>query len=311
MLAAADGGQQRAVADEVGIAADRRGEMAVVGGAEAGVAAVLRGVGGLLEGAQEQRGQRRAATIAPHVRLDPSRDLPHQLRGLRGRHVLRQRRRRHVERRELVDEALHALGLGAFVHTIKAGRTALGEQPRDRFVGGDHQVLDQAVGLGLQAYEHLLDMPVFVEDELRLGGVERQRTAVALAPILLERCRRGPRGRQRPGPRLACALAAGEDLIDLLVAQALVRADQRAVEGGLRDRCPVQLELDRHRRALFPRHERAGVVGERLRQHRLDRARHIHARAATPRLQIDERTFGHIGADVRDVNPHARGLGEI
>jgi hypothetical protein len=88
-------------------------------------------------------------------------------------------------------------------------------------------VLDQPVGLGLFAYEHLLDVPVVVEDELRLGGVERQCAAVALAPILLERGRRRPRGCQWLGPRLACALAAGEDLVDLLVAQALVRADQR------------------------------------------------------------------------------------
>ena len=92
---ATDGGEQRAVAHEIGVAADRRGEVAVVRRPEAGMAAVLRRVGGLLEGAQDQRGQRRAtpargSTRTAHVRLDAPGDLPHQLGRLRRRHVLRQ-----------------------------------------------------------------------------------------------------------------------------------------------------------------------------------------------------------------------------
>ncbi len=185
-LAAADGGQQRAVADDVGVAADGRGEVAVGGRVQAGVAEVLGRVVGLLERAQHERAERLAPVAgAAHVLLDAPRDLPEQLGCLRGGHVLGQRRRGHLERGELVGEALDALGLGALVDAVEARHAALLEQRRDGLVGGDHQVLDQAVGLGLRAREDRDDVAVLVERELGLLGVDDERAA-ALA-LALER----------------------------------------------------------------------------------------------------------------------------
>ena len=120
VLAAADRREQRAVAHEVRVAADRRGEVAVARRAQAGVAEVDRVVARLLERAQHERGQRRAAAAgAPHVGVDHARDLADRVLGLLRRHRLRQRRGRHVERGELLDQALDAQRLRALVDAVE------------------------------------------------------------------------------------------------------------------------------------------------------------------------------------------------
>ncbi len=88
---------------------------------------------------------------AAHVLVDQARDRAHELGGLGAGHVLGQRRGGHLQRGELIDQPLDALGLGALVDAVQAGHAALLEQARDGLVGGDHQMLDQAVGLGLLA----------------------------------------------------------------------------------------------------------------------------------------------------------------
>ena len=217
--------------------------------------------------------------------------------------MLGQRRRGHLQRGELVGEALDALGLGALVHAVQARHAALLEQAGDGFVGGDHQVLDQAVGLGLRAREDREHVAVLVERELGLLGVDDERAA-ALA-LALQRGGGLARGAQRRAPRLGGGLAPGEDAVDLLVVQARVRADHRAVEGGAREHRAVQLHLDGHRHALDSGHQRARVAGERVRQHRLDGARRVHAGGAPARLAIQRRALRHVRGDVGDVHPHA------
>ncbi len=218
-----------------------------------GVAEVARRVVGLLERAQQQRAERAPpAALAPlQVLLDALRDLAEQLGRLRARHPLRQRRRRHVERGELRDEPFDALGLGSLVNAVQARRAALLEQPRDGFVGRDHQVLDQPVRLGLRAGVDRGDVAALVEDELGLLGVDDERSG-ALARRL-QACGGRARGGERLGPRLLRALGGGEDAIDLLVVEALVRADQRAVERRAHDLGAVELELDGHGEALARR----------------------------------------------------------
>ncbi len=70
----------------------------------------------------------------------------------------------------------HPFGLGALVHAKQARDALAREQPGDRLVGGDHQVLDQAVGLRLRAAQDLGDVALLVEHELGLLRVDRQRT---------------------------------------------------------------------------------------------------------------------------------------
>src|SRR4051812_49347883 len=75
VVAAGDGAEQRAVADEVGVAPDRRGEVAVGRRVQARVALVLRRVARLLERAQDQRRQPEpaAAAAATHLVGDQAR----------------------------------------------------------------------------------------------------------------------------------------------------------------------------------------------------------------------------------------------
>ncbi len=286
-LARAERGQQRPVADDVGIPADRGGEVAVGAGVQAGVAEVHRGVVGLLERAQDQGPERDApAPAVPRdVALDRDGDRAEQVRRLRRGHRVGHRRCRHLQRGELAHETLHAAGIGTLVDAIEARHLALREQPRDRLVGGDHEVLDHPVGLGLHLSVHGQGVAPLVELELGLGRVDRERPR-GLAAALQRR--RGLAGRlQRRGPRLGSALAAREDAVDPVVVQPFVRADQRAVKGCLHDVRAVELHLDRDRGPVQAGTKRAGVARERVREHRRDGARRVHARRALACLDVE------------------------
>ena len=58
---------------------------------------------------------------------------------------LGQRRRRQAERFELVDQPLNGLPVGPLVNPVQRRHATLVQHPRHLFVGGDHQMLDQAV----------------------------------------------------------------------------------------------------------------------------------------------------------------------
>ena len=157
--------------------------------------------------------------------------------------------------------------------------------------------------LGLHRRHRLDEVAAAVEGELRLDGLDGQRAAVLAAG--LQRRRRRPRGRERLGPRLLRVLGAGEDPVHAVVVQALVGADERAIEGRLDGLRAAQLELDGHRQAVDVRAQRAGVVRQRLGQHRLDRARHVDRGRAPVGLAVDRRAGAHVGRDVGDVDPDA------
>jgi hypothetical protein len=112
-----------------------------------------------------------------HVDVDASGDLADELRRLCGKQRVGQRRRGDSERGELFHELTDALRVGAFVDAVEAWDRRLREPAGDGFVGSDHQVLDQAVGLSLRARPDLDDVAVLVEGELGLLGVDHQRPA--------------------------------------------------------------------------------------------------------------------------------------
>ena len=151
---------------------------------------------------------------------------------------------------------------------------------------------------------HRLDeVAAAVEGELGLDRLDGQRAAALAAR--LERGRRRARGGQRLRPGVLRGLGAGEDAIDAVVVQALVGADERAVEGRLHGLGAAQLELDGDRQAIDAGAQRAGVVGQRLGQHRLDRAGHVDRGRAPVGLAVDRPAGPHVGRDVGDVHPHA------
>ena len=65
----------------------------------------------------------------------------------------------------------------------------------------------------------------------------------------------------------------------------------------------VHLHLDRDGELVLAGPQRAGLVGQHLRQHRLHRARHVHARAAAERLALEPSTRPDVGGHVGDVHP--------
>ena len=111
-----------------------------------------------------------------------------------------QRRRRHPERVQLLDQALDPRRVGLGVDAVDRRHPLALEQLRHLFVGEDHQPLDQAVGLGLRRPSgRATTLPLGVEAELGLGGLDVEAGRAAL----LAQRRRGLAGdRQRLGDRL-------------------------------------------------------------------------------------------------------------
>ncbi len=144
-------------------------------------------------------------------------------------------------------------------------------------------------------------MALGVEGERGLARLDRQCPLGVSAG--LQRGGDRPGGAQRLAPGLRERLVPREDAVDLVVVEALVRADAGAVEGRLGDVRAVEVEFDGDREALHPGLERARLVRERLGEHRLHPARDVDARPAQVGLAIEGRAGRDVGGDVRDVHP--------
>ena len=259
LLPAADGGQQRAVADEVRVAADRRREVAVARRAQAGVAEVLRRVARLLERAQHER-RRGRARPCPVRRTcsSTSREIsPTSSAACCGDIVLGQRRRRR--RRATASCATRrstARGLRALVDAVErrhlAAAPAARRPPRWRAIIRCSISRCDSVCLARRERRHVA---LAREVELRLDATRspapraRSRASSSAAATRARRL-------QRLRPRRLGALGAGEDAVDLRVVEARVGADQRAVERGPRRRARPRSPSRPSRRA-GPRSARA------------------------------------------------------
>ena len=206
--------------EEIGIAADRRREVQVVGRREAEVADVDHVVHRLAQRAQEQEVERALHRLAVQRREEVL-ELARRAAGL-GVEV-------DAERVRQLGELLQALVGGHVVDAPHRVELALAEVARDGFVGREHEVLDELVGAldrgvaaRLHDVAHALGI-VLVEDDLGLGQLEVERAALeaARAQLLGERrhalelgqelacsarARRGSRRRarrRRPGSRAA------------------------------------------------------------------------------------------------------------
>ena len=138
LVCRADLPEQRAVDDEVRVAADRRGEVAVRAAREPGVAEVLRVVARLLERAQHERGKRLLPTLARADELaDSLARLGRELRRLLRGHVVRvgRRRRRDLDRRSFASRSRPTAAPAARARgraPRASGRRAALRRPRSR-----------------------------------------------------------------------------------------------------------------------------------------------------------------------------------
>ena len=281
--------------DEVGVAADRRGEVAVRRAREAGVAEVARVVAGLLERAQDERRERLAA--APRLRRRTRRRASRS----------RRRARRPTAARAVsgaggvgtsrsasfASSSSTACGSGRSWTRYSACAVPAGEERGDVLVREDHQLLDEHVRVRLALEPGLGDPAVLeAEDDLRRGDLERAAREAAAAQL------RGDLvGKRELLEDLRRRLAA----LRLAVRQPRARADHRAVEDG----SPSRRHLDRDGEPVLVRPQRAEVVGEIGRQHRRDEARHVGRERALRGALGRAASRRHEVRDVGDVHPRA------
>ena len=223
--------------DEVGVAADGRGEVAVARAAQAGVADVARRVGGLLERAQHERGQRRPP--AP-----------------RGAHVRGARARLASAASSAACCGLMCSGTGGVGTPSEASRSTSaldraagrgarargrawarggrpGSPPPARWPGSSAARSARATRSGPRGATPVTWPSA---SKSNAGSGESTSSDAALGAPLAQR-RAPPRGRApaaRPTARARCSRA-GEDRVDLAVGQPRVAAD-RASGGSLAER---------------------------------------------------------------------------
>src|SRR5450830_1473694 len=168
---AADGEplHERPVNEEVRIAPDRRGEMAVVLRRERVVSAALLGVDGFLLGAQDE--------IRDEALLGLSRRLVED--GLeRGWRDLLLVFGKVVAKRPEHDPQVHETAfVRPVVHAVESRRRNELQMLRDGFVRGQHELLDEPVRLVAHGPDDLDDVSLFAEDHVRVRQVEVEGTA--------------------------------------------------------------------------------------------------------------------------------------
>src|ERR1700685_3243509 len=134
------------------------------------------------------------------------------------------------------------------------------ENLRYLLVGRDHQLLDQAVRLGLSDRDETNDAAGAIELELGLlAALDRERGTRRTS--CRQRTSATASGREWLAPGVLGALAPVEDSVDLLVGQPSVGADHRAVARRTAHLIAGDRHFDRDRQPILRGHARAGGGG--------------------------------------------------
>ena len=298
-LAAVEVAGQQAVDHHVGVAADGRGEVGVVGERQAVVADVVGGV--------ERLGHRPHGHGRNHVLLARALHLGEQLVHFAGYGAAARRLEYAAEAEDERAEAVEFLLARGVVHAEDhrarhAARAHLAPRAelRHAAVGQQHELLDHAVGIGLLLDVDAYGLALFVEQELRLLAVESDGSVAEAA-----RAQRAGQAVERLQLRGIVAAARLDALLRLGVGEAAVGVDHRAAEPLVEDlQVLVEGEHCREAEALLVGPQRAELVREPLGQHG-DRAVHqVDRRAACAGLLVDDRVRTHVVRHVGDVHAH-------
>ena len=184
------------------------------------------------------------------------------------------------------------------MHAIESGAVAAGEERSDVLVGEDHQLLDEHVRVWLGLQNSFGDTTV-AEAKLELRRLHGERAARE-APL----AQTG--GEHRVQVELLEDGRVGLTTLCLPVAEPGVRADHRAVEERLG---AAGRQLDGDAQPILVRPQRAGVVGELVRQHRRDEPGDVGREGAARGPVVERRPGGDEERDVGDVHPRADPLG--
>ena len=301
--------QQRSVADQVRVAADRRGEVAVAGELQARVPEVARVVVGLLQRPQHEPVQ--STRPAPAARSDPlttpAPTPPPPPRPPAAASTLRRhRRRRHPQRLELIDQPLDRRPVGPLVHSVQRRHARL--RSRTRATCSFAAIIRYSISR-CDSVCATIDSPTTfpVRSNSNSGSAPSKHDRGAARPsrprsaaAARAAAKAGPHGSAAPGtagehasrpPRTSAACPSGSP-----TGSNDARAHRRAHD----------VHLDRHGQPVLPRHQRAGIVRQRPREHRLDGARDVDARPAPVGLAIDRASAVARSAETSAMWTHTR-----
>ena len=283
---------QRAVHQQVRIAADRRGEVGVARQRQPEVPQVLAAVIGLALAAQDQVVDHLVVGCVPGL-------LQHPLEGLGTDHL--PLGEVQVDGVQELAQRFDLRGVRAFVHPVHAGLLALLQGDGGGHVGGDHELLDQAVAVQPLAPGDGLHAPRIIEDHLAFRDVEVERAA--RLPRLQKRAERPVKRLQDRLQQRPCGLVGTpvHGLLNLLVGQARGRAHDGAQEAVLHRR-PFGVDPDfaDQAAALLLRAQGTPSVGKRLRQHGHHAVGEVDRVAALLRRLVEDAAAFHVVRHIGD-----------
>ena len=164
----------------------------------------------------------------------------------------------------------------------------------------DHEFLDQPMAVETRARFDRGDPPVAIEHDPAFGQVKVQRAACR--PCRQQGAEGGVEMRQRKAKVIARVVRR----LYAFVGQSPRAAHQPAAEAvGQPAPGRVDAEVDEQAVAVFHRAQAAPAIRQRLRQHRHDAVREIHAVAARSRRMVERRIGAHIIGDVGDRDDQA------
>ena len=194
-----------AVNDEVGITADGRGEVGVSGRGEGEVALVDLGVARLRERAQHEvaedalfrlafnaRGQflihaRSDGDVFRHFVLAGIAALSVRFAalaaGLHAAHGQRSKTERMTEAGGELFKLNNAARIGLLVNAVERGDAEILKPDGDALIGGEHELLDEAIGPGALGAGDAAHLAVLVELDDRLGQIEIDGAALFAALV--------------------------------------------------------------------------------------------------------------------------------
>ena len=284
--------------ENVGVATNGRGEVAVRTRAQRVVAKVLGQVHRPALRAQQQRvrwvGGRRSLR-APEDRLDGKRVAGEKPNGRLAVN--------HAQLAQGLEHGAQVLLDGLLVNAIGGGRLGVGQAVRHALVREQHGLLDEPRRARSSPHGNARRAPVAVERDLGLHGLELDGATLLSHPLA-----QGTDLVQR-AQELSDPLAPGngrtlvEKGVDLVVAEARRGADRGGEHlGAQRATARVESHDHAHGEPVLARTQRADVVGEALGQHGNHAINQVRRAGPSLRLVVDGRVGAHVVRDVSDVH---------